>query len=94
MTPLTLDLSSRPSKAASISEFLSHSVTIVTSPSHRAKDLDIPGLVSVYATLRLLPSNPDITRSIAITTSMLVQRSLATAKQFIEELSSAVSPSL
>jgi hypothetical protein len=49
--------------------------------------VDVPGLVSVYVALHSLPSNPDLSRSVAITTSILVQTSPDLAKQFIEELS-------
>ena len=52
--------------------------------------MDIPGLVSVYVALHSLPSNPDLSRSVAITTSILVQTSPDLAKQFIEELSGNV----
>ena len=49
------------------------------------------GLVGVYVALKALPSNPDLSRSVAITTTIMVQRSSDLAKQFIEELSRNVS---
>jgi pentatricopeptide repeat protein len=54
---------------------------------NHSKVVDVPGLVSVYVALHSLPSNPDLSRSVAITTSILVQTSPDLAKQFIEELS-------
>ena len=64
---------------------------VISSTHLRSKVVDIPGLVSVYVALHSLPSPPDLTRSVAITTAILVQRSPDLAKQFIEELSGNVS---
>jgi hypothetical protein len=54
----------------------------------QSEDVDVPSLVAVYVALNSLPGNPELTRSVAITMSILVQKSLESAKQFIEDLSS------
>ena len=53
--------------------------------------VDIEGLVGVYVALLSLPDAPDLTRSIAISTHILIERSRDLAKQFIEELTRNVS---
>ena len=53
--------------------------------------VDIDGLVAVYVALHSLPNAPQLDRSIAIATNILVEKSCELAKKFIEELNNNVS---
>lgn len=57
----------------------------------RSKSVDVGELVRVYTALHSLPEAQDLTRSISITTTILVEKSPEIAKQFLEELSQNVS---